>query len=227
MIVFSGLIGGMLFFKKSTTLSNIYFAIILFAIFLYESRSGLLISLSGYFLYLILITRRFKIIFLPILITTFIFFLDQIQILSSDLTDLDRNFSNLERFSMYLYAYEFLLSDNDPYGIGNIQNALDHMYRDGVINLLYPHPHSTYLRLIFELKWLGLFVIFMFWYYLYIMSKYIYINNVKAYSSFLIFIYTLILYALVESIFYSFYRGALVLLIILLAKNKTSNLIQE
>lgn len=217
----SGLISGMLLFQKFTFRSLVYFGTILGAVYVYESRAALVIGSSSLVLFA-LGTGRFKRKAAIMLLSVAAFFYYEFASFFVELIDVSRNFSNIERLAMYAYTLNFMVSEASPYGVGNVGVAMQDMYNQGVTTLLYPHPHSTYLRFMLELKWISVAMLTLFGVSTFALAKKIERTNPRCYIIYWISIFCLVCFCFVDSVFYSFYRGILFLFILFLIVNSTA-----
>ena len=215
-----GIISGMLRFQRCSAVSFLYFSLLLWAIYLYESRAGFLIGCFAISIFALRVLTWRQRSFAFLFAGAALYLSSGWFVGLSDLLDVERNFSNIERLAMYIYGAEFLFSEHPGYGLGNVSLAMADMHSSGITELFYPHPHSTYLRFILELKWWGAAFL--------ALGIALLVKSLRKISSEVgedggiefAFLATLILWALVESIFYSFYRGIAVLFIYLLIKRR-------
>jgi len=218
-IVIIGMFANFLVFNRISLLSVSSLFFMVFSIYLYESRAALAIAVLS--VLLILTVSFFKYSFLKsffvgmvlftfILFMFFNFFSGQLYLL--ELFDVSRNHSNIERASMHIFTYNYLLSGQDIYGLGNLNNAMEDMQKTGLIEGVYPHPHSTYLRFSLELGWAGLIGIITFYSVLVYKFKRLYGFNKRLAWVYLLLVFDLIVFSFVECIYFSFFRASCVLI---------------
>ena len=223
LIVIVGLSCGFLIFQEKMLTTFLYFLLIIISLYLYASRAAQVlafISIIGYLTSVFYAYKFSRIFAFYIVITVItIYVLNRTELIYEILTgvtDLEENHSNAERVAMYLYTFDFLLSDNFVYGLGNVNLAMDDMREAGVIVGEYPHPHSTYLRFALEFGWLGIVGVSIFYLALLYKSRCIYNQNKNLGIIFLIASLNIILFSFVGCVFFSFYRASAVILILTL-----------
>jgi O-antigen ligase len=215
-LVILGVFCGIMFFKKVTLFSFFYCFILFYSLFLYESRSALIMLLIPFIVFPYIYKKYVGIIVTILAIIIFINFFNEFITLFAQLFDVEKNHSNMERFNMYVYSYNFLIGSEPIYGAGNLSLAMRDMKAEGVILGEYPHPHSVVLRFLLEMGYMGLAILTLF--YIWIFQKFLkqYALNKKIAFLILIYLIYLILFGFVNSIFYSFYRGVVTIFILFL-----------
>lgn len=221
LIVLIGVSSGFIKFQKIRFLSFCYFSVLFLALYFYESRSAQALAFFSLAIYLgsALLRYRFKrmMFFGGIVFSILVMVFgssDIVQSYLAGITDLERSHSNLERFSMYLYTYNFLLSGGELYGLGNVTSAMGDMKTAGAVVMDYPHPHSTYLRFSLELGWAGIIGLLSFYFWVLIKTRSIYLINKRLGVIWLIMSINLIIFSFVGCIFFSFFRASGILLML-------------
>ncbi|WP_370661066.1 O-antigen ligase family protein [Psychrosphaera algicola] len=180
-------------------------------LYYYESRASLGMVFISLFSFLIASLSNFKLMrviwFFLISCCLAVLFLSSLsgfQELFQSTTDLERNHSNIERMSMYLFTIEYLFSDTQSYGLGNLGLAMADMKRAGVIYGVYPHPHSSYLRFALEFGWTGIIGLCSFYIFLIIKSLRLYKVAPREAIILIIATFNLIVFSFVGCIFFHF-----------------------
>ncbi|WP_430929720.1 O-antigen ligase family protein [Pseudoalteromonas rubra] len=194
----------------------------MYAISLYESRSALFFIMITPFIVIFgsvfkdkerILNKIYLISFFLIFFVISFFSID--YVISAFGLDQTNNYSNLERLGMYIFTYDFIFSGNYlGLGIGNLDLAMESMYVNKYILDVYPHPHSSFLRFTLELGLLGVAAYSFFLIYLLKISFNILAID-KCIGTLLLFFSSSIFYfSLFDSIFYSFFRGIVCLLVL-------------
>ena len=223
LIVIFGFILGFVYFERVNAKSTAFYAFIFLGLILYESRAAQAVAFMSLFGFLIAAMSKFKLARL-IIFFAFCFLLliivisnvESLQFFLQTTTDLERNHSNIERVSMYLFTFKYLISGADSFGLGNLGLAMEEMRIAGIISGDYPHPHSSYLRFALELGWGGLLGLVFF--YVALISKSLKIYKKAPKIGIVLFIATtsLIIFSFVDCIFFSFFRASASILAIAL-----------
>ncbi|WP_416365173.1 O-antigen ligase family protein [Pseudoalteromonas sp. PPB1] len=223
LIVLAGLGSSLYFYLRNKSYSIIFdFIIYMYAISLYESRSALFFIIVTPFIVIFgsvfkdkerILNKIYLISFFLIFFVISFFSID--YVISAFGLDQTNNYSNLERLGMYIFTYDFIFSGNYlGLGIGNLDLAMESMYVNKYILDVYPHPHSSFLRFTLELGLLGVAAYSFFLIYLLKISFNILAID-KCIGTLLLFFSSSIFYfSLFDSIFYSFFRGIVCLLVL-------------
>lgn len=223
LIVILGFILGFVYFERVSVSCILFYAFMAFGLFLYESRSAQAVAFLTFIGFLIAAASKFKlsrfiiyILFCLLLLVIILPNVESFNVFLQRTTDLERNHSNIERVSMYLFTFKHLISGADNFGLGNLDLAMDEMRKTGFILGDYPHPHSSYIRFALELGWGGLVGLIIF--YVALLFKSIKIYKKVPKIGIILFIITtnLIVFSFIDSIFFSFFRASASILAIAL-----------
>ena len=178
-----------------------------------DSRSGIIIGGILIMLFVILLANGFLLKrSIVVLLTVFFLMILMLPVEAyiDTIFDTSRNYSNIERLLLLETSYD-LLTDKPllGWGWGSVEFVLgDHSLAQGN----YPHPHNTYARFGVELGIAGIFVIISLLLFL-VRSAISAVNTFEA--IFLGFVaIALLLFALVDALFYGADRGILLSILI-------------